>query len=109
MLDHPQVGHIQDLIEIEEADDFNAVFPKHRIASVELTLKDGRVLMSEPTEALGDPENPISEAGINEKFSAFTRPVLGDEEADSLLTMITGLNGGNSAQALSSALARHYN
>ena len=109
VLSHPQVSHIEDLIEIDEVDDFNKLFPKHRIASVELTLKDGRVLTSEPTEALGDPENPISEAGINEKFSAFTRPVIGEEESSSMLTAITGLNSGHSAQLLSAALARHYN
>ncbi len=108
-LSHPQIDHLQDLIEIDETDAFNEVFPKHRIASVELTLKDGQVLKSEPTEARGDPENPISEAGINCKFKAFTEPVMGADGSSLLLQNIVGLNSNGSARPLTEALARHHN
>ena len=53
------VGALQDLIDIDELDEFNAVFPEHRVARAHLLLKDGSVLVSEPTEARGDPENPV--------------------------------------------------
>lgn len=108
-LNHPQVSHIQDLIEIEENEAFNKVFPKHRIASVELTLKDGRVLQSEPTEALGDPENPIDEAGIKQKFAAFTEPVIGGKDSSHLMQIISGLCDSGSAKPLAQSLARPYN
>ena len=106
-LSHPQVARIQDLIEIEESDAYNQMFPKHRIASVEVTLTDGRVFQSEPTEALGDPENPISEAGLHEKFTAFTMPTVGNEGSSHLLQIISGLNEGGSTLPLSQALAQN--
>lgn len=107
-LDNPQVAHIQDLIEISETDAFNAAFPKNRIASVEVTLKDGQVFQSEPTEALGDPENPISEAGIHDKFEAFTSPVIGGDNMQSLLQSITELPAAASAQSLAQVLAQPH-
>ena len=79
------MAQVQDLIEIEETDEFNAAFPANRIASVELSMTDGRVLESPPTEALGDPENPISESGVQEKFQAFCNPVIGSTNAETML------------------------
>jgi 2-methylcitrate dehydratase PrpD len=108
-LAHPEVEHVQDLIELSETDAFNAAFPKNRIASVELTLKDGQVLQSPPTEALGDPENPISEGGVQDKFQAFTNPVIGPQNASAMLQAITGLQAARSAQPLAEALAQHHN
>ena len=43
-LDNPAVGALQDLIDIDELDEFNAVFPEHRVARAHLLLKDGSVL-----------------------------------------------------------------
>lgn len=108
-LANPDVAQMQDLIEISEKDEFNAAFPKNRIASVEVTLKDGQVLQSEPTEALGDPENPISEAGVQDKFQTFTSPVIGGPNAQLMLDAITGLPTAASAHSLAEALAQHHN
>lgn len=106
-LDHPQVAKIQDMIDISETDAFNAAFPRARIASVELELADGTRLQSEPTEALGDPERPVSDEGIRDKFTSFSAPVIGDENAAALLKMISDLGISASAQDLCGALARH--
>lgn len=108
-LANPDVAHMQDLIEIAEKEDFNAAFPKNRIARVELTLKNGQVLQSPPTEALGDPENPISESGVQSKFAAFTSPVIGTDNAQYLLQSITGLTTDRSAKTLASALTQNHN
>ena len=93
---------------VAPTDAFNAAFPKNRIASVEVTLKDGQVFQSEPTEALGDPENPISEAGIHDKFEAFTSPVIGGDNMQSLLQSITELPTAASAQSLAQVLAQPH-
>ncbi|MEP0942615.1 MAG: MmgE/PrpD family protein [Rhizobiaceae bacterium] len=113
-LSNPDVARMQELIEISETQAFNEAFPKNRIASVELTLKDGQVLHSPPTEALGDPENPITETGVQNKFAAFTNPVIGSANAENMLKSITGLaaSPAHSTQAqltqLAAQLAQHH-
>ena len=47
---------------------FNAVFPAHRIVKVTPLLIGGRRLVSEPTEARGDPEAPLTMGQLREKY-----------------------------------------
>ena len=56
----PEVQRLAKTMVITEDDGFNDAFPQRRIARVTLTLTDGRKLVSKETEALGDPENPVS-------------------------------------------------
>ncbi len=46
-----------------------------------LTTTDGRVLQSGPRTPKGDPDDPLSDAEVSEKFHAFADPVLGRENA----------------------------
>jgi 2-methylcitrate dehydratase PrpD len=55
-------------VRISPDDDFNASFPRRRIARAIIETTDGRRLISEPTEAQGDPEEAVSDAVIQEKF-----------------------------------------
>ena len=52
-------------------------FPAERWARVEIRLHDGRLLRSEPAQARGDPERPLSDAELREKFFSLAEPVLG--------------------------------
>jgi len=108
-LDNPAVGALQDLIDIDELDEFNAVFPEHRVARAHLLLKDGSVLVSEPTEARGDPENPVGPDVIADKFMGLVAPVLGATAADNLMDLITGLKSQPDCRELLAALARAQN
>lgn len=101
----PECNRLQGLIEIHETDAFNEAFPGNRIASVSVRLHDGQILTSPATEARGDPENPVSEVDIVDKFLSFTRPVLGNDRADALLATIAELPNEGSAQPLIDALA----
>ncbi|MEE9314555.1 MAG: MmgE/PrpD family protein [Rhizobiaceae bacterium] len=83
-LSDPTMTAIRDKIEVVESDAFNKEFPARRIAQVEIELMDGRLLASEPTEAIGDPENPVSDQVIREKFTALTHPILGAEKSGEL-------------------------
>jgi 2-methylcitrate dehydratase PrpD len=90
---------------IIETDEFNAVFPAHRIARAILKLKDGRVLVSAPTEAKGDPEDKITDAVLWSKFYDITVPVIGQDKATSLDKAIQALPDGNNVNRLFSLLA----
>ena len=70
---------------------FSARFPLERAAEVTLHLSDGRALRSGPTQADGDPEAPLPEARIREKFHRFAEPVLGAERARAIEGAVDGL------------------
>jgi 2-methylcitrate dehydratase PrpD len=104
-LSDPKIRAIAQSIVITETDEFNAVFPAHRIARAILKLKDGRVLTSDPTEAKGDPEDRVSDAVIKSKFYGLTAPVIGQDTAFSLEDTIQKLVNDTDANKLFELLA----
>ena len=66
-------------------------FPAERWARVRITLKGGRVLSSEPAVARGNPQNPLSDEEIVEKFRANAEPVLGRDRASRIEICIASL------------------
>ncbi len=107
-LSNPLGNHLQDLIEIRETEAFNNAFPQNRIARATIRLKDGRVLQSCDTQARGDPENPLSDEMLQDKFRSFAGPVIGQENAQSLLAILGGLAEAESVRSLVVDLARPY-
>jgi hypothetical protein len=45
---------------------------------VRITLTGGTTIVSEPTVARGDPENPLADDELREKYRALAAPVLGE-------------------------------
>ena len=78
----------------------DAQFPARRIAIVELLLADGTKLVSPPTEARGDPEDPLDDAEIVTKAEAALIPRVGTSRTAAIRTEIDALSGRNSARAL---------
>ena len=78
-------------IELYEVDAFNEAFPARRFSEVTITLKNGDVLESGPIEANGDPEIPLSEEEIDQKFHLFATPVLGAKHTKKLLAHVRNM------------------
>jgi 2-methylcitrate dehydratase PrpD len=89
---------------IRESDTYNAAFPAKRIADVTLVLNDGRELRSGPTEALGDPENPVSLDTVISKYYAYAEPILGQARAHDIQTHVLSLGEEDDLTALLSLL-----
>ena len=70
---------------------FDAAYPKQRLASVTITLTDGTLLESGPTEASGGPDPQPTEAEVTTKFRTYAGPVLGEERTESIRTAVLGL------------------
>ena len=85
---------------VVESDTYNAAFPANRISSVTLTLKNGQTLTSGDTEALGDPENPVTEGEVKAKFHKYARPKLGHDRSDALETAVGQLGNGEGLKTL---------
>jgi len=65
--------------------ELTAGFPRMRAARVTVTLRDGRVLQHFAPWRRGDPEAPLTDAEIDDKFSELAGPVIGSDAAATLL------------------------
>ena len=92
-LTDPRVLKLARGMKLTEDLSLTAEFPARRIARVALTTKDGRVLRSEPTEALGDPDRPLGSDGIIEKYRLTTEPVLGRARTEKILEQAAQMDG----------------
>ena len=66
----------------------SAGFPALRAARIVITLRDGRVVERYAPCRKGDPEAPLSDADINDKFTELASPVIGAEAAARLLAQL---------------------
>ena len=66
----PDVAALRALVEVAEAEPYAAAYPAHYGAEVEIELADGARHVARVPDALGDPENPLDEAGICAKALA---------------------------------------
>ncbi len=81
ILDDPEVKRLSAATELVESDHYTAISVGKRWAEVRLFLRDGRELRSETCTPRGDPDNPLSDAEITQKFHAFAGSVLGPKSA----------------------------
>jgi 2-methylcitrate dehydratase PrpD len=71
--------------------EFEAGYPARRLASVAITLKDGRIVRSGATEASGGPDPQPTEAEVVAKFRRFAEPILGNARAARIEAAVLGL------------------
>jgi 2-methylcitrate dehydratase PrpD len=90
-----------------ETDEFNARFPGERWARVRLTLNDGSRLDSGPHTTLGDPDTPLSDEAVSDKFRMNAAPALGERAARQIEDRIrSSRSGGNLSALLDVVLAQ---
>jgi 2-methylcitrate dehydratase PrpD len=100
-------GRVQRLLRVMTLSDdraFSERFPAERWARVEIRLHDGRLLRSEPAQARGDPERPLSDAELREKFFSLAEPVLGPQKAQRIERAVSALSEGPTLHVLLDAL-----
>jgi len=78
-------------VELVEAPDLTAAFPKRFLARVTLTLADGRVLVSPDTTFRGELDDPFSDAELGTKFRWLAGSLLGAERVAALEAAAWGI------------------
>jgi 2-methylcitrate dehydratase PrpD len=68
--------------------EMTARFPNMRSARVAITMQDGRRFEHFQPHRKGDPEAPLSDAELNDKFHELTSPVIGRQAAAQLLDQL---------------------
>ncbi|RAR64372.1 2-methylcitrate dehydratase PrpD [Onishia taeanensis] len=86
-------------VEIHEDEAFNARFPAERWARAKLHLDSGEVIESADFEARGNPDKPLSDAEVIDKYQALAEPVLG-ERATRLREVVMSLEARNASELL---------
>jgi 2-methylcitrate dehydratase PrpD len=81
----PAVRTLMPRIRVEVDPECEAAFPSKRSAKVEIRLKNGRVLNRHQPTRKGDPDAPLSDEDLSEKFLELTAPAVGEKPAKALL------------------------
>lgn len=89
----------EDMV-VRESAEATAAFPASRTAEATLVLTDGRVLRSGPVSAPGDPEQPLPDDVLADKFISCTTPALGAARATGLLARLRAVDDGSLAELL---------
>jgi len=90
-LTDPKIRAVMPRISVSLDEECEAVFPGARSAKVSITLKDGRELFRYQPTRKGDPDAPLTDTDLDEKFLELVGPVLGVPAAkDFLRTLWSG-------------------
>ncbi len=94
---------LRDLIEKVDVSvdaDIDAEFPKRRAAKVIIETTQGETFEHYSPTRKGDPDNPLSDDELAEKFLELTDPVLGEDGAQALLDALWRLDQTEDLSAL---------
>lgn len=82
--DDPRVRRIVDMVEVHESAECTRDYPAMRPARVILHTADSQ-RAHRIDHPYGEPENPVSDAALEEKLRRLAGPVLGDERCDAII------------------------
>ncbi|MGE5522527.1 MAG: MmgE/PrpD family protein [Rhodospirillaceae bacterium] len=87
-MNDPQVRAMMKRIECVEDKELSKGYPNQRAAQVDIELNDGRKVGHFQPTRKGDPEMPLTDEELNDKFLELATPVLGDAGARKLLDLL---------------------
>jgi len=94
------IARLLALTRLVHAEEFSRRFPAERWARVRIELRDGRVLLSPPTQARGGPENPLSDGELSAKYRALASPILGEARTARIEALVAALPDDDAGPAL---------
>ncbi|MCA1554978.1 MAG: MmgE/PrpD family protein, partial [Chloroflexi bacterium] len=89
----PRIGNrtirdLADRVEVVVAPEYDALFPRHAIADVQLVMRDGHVFTAERVHARWEPPAVPSDEELAQKFHGLVAPLLGANRAAQLADTI---------------------
>lgn len=88
----PKVRELMTRTHLSTSVEFNDLFPAKRCARVDVELMDGRVLSAVQRTRKGDPELPLSDEELEDKYYELSEPVIGRTSARRLLDTLWSLD-----------------
>ena len=102
----PTVSSLAPKVTVYLDQEIDSGFPHRRSARVTIETKDGRMLEHFQPTRIGDPDAPLTDQQIADKFKELVVPVTGDEAAHSLLDACWSLESLNSIRKLPFRIGR---
>ena len=90
-LQDPNVRAVLAKVDVAADPELSKGYPSQRAAHVEIELNDGRKLAHFQPTRKGDPEMPLTDDELNDKFLELAVPVIGDAVARRLLAALWSL------------------
>ncbi|MCX8133592.1 MAG: MmgE/PrpD family protein [Roseococcus sp.] len=87
-LTDPAIRALMPRVSVHLDPECEAAFPAQRSAKVRIRLRDGRELFRHQPTRKGDPDAPLSDAELDEKFLELAAPVVGEAPARALLAQL---------------------
>jgi 2-methylcitrate dehydratase PrpD len=87
-LQDPQLRSLMAKTKLVADPQLSAGFPVLRAARITITLRDGRVIEQYAPCRKGDPEAPLTDADLNDKFAELATPAIGEAAAQRLLQQL---------------------
>ena len=91
-LAHAQVRGLMQRLSLRADAQIDAGFPGQRAARVRFVTHDGREDVFFQPNRKGDPEDPLSDADLDNKFMELATPVIGGDKAHTLLQQLWQLD-----------------
>lgn len=102
------VQALQHRIEVVTDESLNADYPHDgRPTVMEVTSRDGRIHRRDSHFDLGEPENPLNDEELVEKFHRWAGPSLPGDSADRLVETVLGLDATDNPEPLFELLRHH--
>jgi len=90
-LDNPDIRRLMKKVKLKYDSELNQKFPKCRPCRVYVYLNNGKKIVTENYFRKGDPENPMNEEEIIEKFNQLTDKVISKSRARSIVDSVLNL------------------
>jgi 2-methylcitrate dehydratase PrpD len=92
-LANPQIYSMEEKIELAVDPECAAKFPLHRSAKVEIEMNDGTIYQHHQLTRHGDPDEPLSDQELVDKFHELAEPRVGLQIAQTLSGGVLGGQG----------------
>jgi 2-methylcitrate dehydratase PrpD len=87
------IVHFARRVELGRDAALDALFPAHTPARVTVETTSGAIFQKTVVDPLGDPDHPLSNEALEEKFHRLTEPVLDRAARESVVQVVHGLDG----------------
>jgi 2-methylcitrate dehydratase PrpD len=106
-LKNQDIAILEDKVSLALDPDCASKFPKNRTAKVEIELLDGRIFKHHQVTRHGDPDDPLTDQELLDKFFELVAPRAGDSESQELARKILG-SGSQGLKELTSIWGREF-
>ena len=90
-LEDPEILQLMERVRIHSDPELSKLYPAKWAARLKITTKDGKILTGSSDYPKGDPENPLQERDVIEKFRGLTEGLISNPAAEAMVERVMAL------------------